>query len=326
MRSLRLSDALSVRFHSIAFGALVAAFMVTGSTAARAQPRAQTATVDAARSLATSTSTLASTSIQAEASASATAEQTAGASQATQDTAAPPPAHTVPPVTDDDRRAAFPEVHDHAVHGESTHAYVLFDQFEGRTGSGAQVFSWDTKGWIGGDRNRFWFRTEGDRAGDTWEQAQHNLLYGRPISPWWDVIAGVRLDTLPGTARTALAVGVQGLAPYRTEVELSAYVEPKGRTHVRLESEYELLITNRLAFQPLLEFEVYGGADRERHIARGLTTGEFGMRLRYEIRREFAPYAGVVWSRKFFGTRDLAIAAGSRVSSARFAAGVRFWM
>lgn len=232
----------------------------------------------------------------------------------------------IPPITDADREAAFPEVHDHPVHGQGTHAYVLFDQFEGRTGSGSRVFSWDTKGWVGGDRNRFWFRTEGDRAGEHWEQAQHNLLFGRAISPWWDLIAGVRIDTLPGTPRAALAVGVQGLAPGRTEVELSAYVEPSGRTHVRFESEYELLITNRLAFQPLIEFELYGSADPERHLGRGLTAGEFGMRLRYEFTREFAPYAGVVWSRKFFGTRDFAEAAGGRVGSSRFTAGVRFWM
>jgi copper resistance protein B len=247
-----------------------------------------------------------------------------GTPAASGDRAPLPP--NIPPLTDADRQAAFPDVHDHAMHGGGTHGYVLFDQFEGRAGSGARVFSWDTKGWIGSDRNRFWFRTESDRVGDQWEQAQHNLLYGRAISPWWDVIAGVRVDTLPGTPRTALAIGVQGLAPGRTEVELSTYIERSGRTHVRLESEYELLITNRLVFQPLLEFEVYGSADPERHLGRGLTTGEFGIRARYEVRREFAPYVGVVWTRKFFGTRDVAAAAGGRTASARLAAGVRFWM
>lgn len=287
MRSDRRTIVLENPFRCAALGALVMLFTLGASTTARAQ---QSTTAPAAT-----------------------------------EPSAPTPA-SMPPITDEDRKAAFPEVHDHAVHGESTHAYVLFDQFEGRTGSGAQVFSWDTKGWVGGDRNRFWFRTEGDRAGDVWEQAQHNLLYGRAISPWWELIAGIRLDTLPNTPRTALALGVQGLAPYRTEVELSAYIEPTGRTHVRFESEYELLITNRLAFQPLVEFELYGTADPERHMGRGLTTGEFGVRLRYEVRREFAPYAGVVWSRKFFGTRDLARAAGSRPASVRFAAGVRFWM
>jgi copper resistance protein B len=133
------------------------------------------------------------------------------------------------------------------------------------------------------------------------------------------------VDTLPNTPRTALALGVQGLAPYWFEVEASAYVEPSGRTHVRVETEYDLLITNRLVLQPLVEFEVYGRADRERLIGTGLSTGELGVRLRYEFRREFAPYLGVVWSRRFFGTADLARAAGEEVAGTRLAVGLRTW-
>jgi copper resistance protein B len=231
----------------------------------------------------------------------------------------------VPPVTDADRRAAFPDVQGHSVHDMSVNYFVLFDQLEWQTGSGSDGFSWDTKGWVGQDRNRFWFRTEGDRADGRTEQAQVNLLYGRAIARWWDVTAGVRLDTLPDTPRSALALGVQGLAPYWFEVEASAYVEPSGRTHLRVETEYDLLITNRLVLQPLVEFEVYGRADRERLIDTGLSTGELGLRLRYEFRREFAPYVGVVWTRKFFGTADLARSAGEDVAGTRLAVGLRTW-
>ena len=231
----------------------------------------------------------------------------------------------IPPVTDADRQAAFPDVQGHTVHDMSVNYFVLFDQLEWQTGSGSDAFSWDTKGWVGQDRNRLWFRTEGDRAGGRTEQAQVNLLYGRAIARWWDVTAGVRLDTLPDTPRSALALGVQGLAPYWFEVEASAYIEPSGRTHVRFETEYDLLITNRLVLQPLVEFEVYGRADRERLIGTGLSTGELGLRLRYEFRREFAPYVGVVWTRKFFGTADLARAAGQDVAGTRLAVGLRTW-
>ena len=83
---------------------------------------------------------------------------------------------------------------------------------------------------------------------------------------------------------------MQGLAPYWFEVEASAYVESSGRTHVRVETEYDLLLTNRLVLQPLLELEIYGRADPERRIGAGLSSGEIGLRLRYEFRREFAPY------------------------------------
>jgi copper resistance protein B len=231
----------------------------------------------------------------------------------------------VPPVTDADRQAAFPDVQGHTVHDMSVNYFVLFDQLEWQTGSGSDALSWDTKGWVGQDRNRLWFRTEGDRADGRTEQAQVNLLYGRAIARWWDVTAGVRLDTLPDTPRSALALGVQGLAPYWFEVEASAYIEPSGRTHVRIETEYDLLITNRLVLQPLVEFEVYGRADRERLIGTGLSTGELALRLRYEFRREFAPYVGVVWTRKFFGTADQARAAGQDVAGTRLAVGLRTW-
>ena len=239
------------------------------------------------------------------------------------------PATQLPPfissLTDADRKAAFPDVQGHTVHDMSINYFVLFDQLEWQSGGGSDAFSWDTKGWVGQDRNRLWFRTEGDRADGRTEQAQVNLLYGRAIARWWDVTAGVRVDTLPDTPRSALALGVQGLAPYWFEVEASAYIEPSGRTHVRFETEYDLLITNRLVLQPLVEFEVYGRADRERVIGTGLSTGELGLRLRYEFRREFAPYVGVVWTRRFFETADLARAAGEDVAGTRLAVGLRTW-
>lgn len=239
-------------------------------------------------------------------------------------TAEPLPAF-IPPVTDADREAAFPDVHGHPAHDTSVNYFVLFDQLEWQGGRGLDAFSWDTKGWVGQDRNRFWFRSEGDRAGGRTEQAQTHLLYGRAFARWWDVTAGLRVDTLPDTPRGALALGVQGLAPYWFEVEASAYVEPSGRTHLRVETDYDLLITNRLVLQPLLEFEVYGRADRERLVGAGLSTGELGVRLRYEFRREFAPYVGVVWTRRFFGSADLARAAGHDVAGTRVAVGLRTW-
>lgn len=180
------------------------------------------------------------------------------------------------------------------------------------------------KGWIGGDLNRFWFRTEGERGGGRWGTAQAHALYGRAIARWWDLVAGVRQDLRPGTAQTWAAIGLQGLAPYWFEVEATAYIGASGRTHVRFETEYEWLLTNRLILQPLVELEIYGKPDSERRIGRGLSTANAGIRLRYEFRREFAPYVGIVWNRKFFGTADLAEARGEKSGSARLTTGLRF--
>jgi copper resistance protein B len=233
----------------------------------------------------------------------------------------------IPPVTEADRAAAFPHLDDkgHTVHDRAIHSYVLFDQLEFQRGGGSSGFSWDNRGWIGGDVNRFWFRTEGEADEEELEEAEVHALYGRAIHRWWDVIAGVRQDIRPGPSRTWAAIGIQGLAPYFFEVEATAYVGESGRTHFRVETEYEMLLTNRLVLQPLVELDIFGKPDPERGIGAGLSSGELGLRMRYEIRREFAPYVGVTWQRKFFGTADAAKAAGERTGGARFAAGLRVW-
>ncbi|MGE0393431.1 MAG: copper resistance protein B, partial [Vicinamibacterales bacterium] len=136
---------------------------------------------------------------------------------------------------------------------------------------------------------------------------------------------GIRQDVRTGPPQTWAAIGLQGLAPYWFEVEATAYVGPAGRTHLRLETEYELLLTNRLVMQPLVELEVYGKADPARGLGAGLSHVDAGLRLRYEFRRELAPYAGVVWVRKFFGTADFARLAGERSSGARWTVGIRTW-
>ena len=231
----------------------------------------------------------------------------------------------IPPVTDEDRRAAFPDVQGHTVHDRAVHAFVLFDQLEWQSTAGGTGFNVGSKGWVGGDRDRFWFRAEGDSEGRRAGEAEAHLLYGRQFSRWWDVVGGVRQDFSPGPARTWAAVGIQGLAPYWFEVELTGYVGAEGRTHFRGEVEYELLLTNRLVLQPLLEVEVFGKSDPERGIGAGLSTTEVGVRLRYEFRREFAPYVGLTWNNKFGKTADLADAAGEHSGGARVVTGLRLW-
>ena len=231
----------------------------------------------------------------------------------------------IPPVTEEDRKAAFPDVAGHAVHDRALNSFVLFDQLEWQSVAGGTGFNVDTKGWIGGDRDRFWFRAEGDSEGDRVGEAEAHLLYGRQVSRWWDVVGGVRQDVRPGPARTWAAFGIQGLAPYWFEVELTGYVGAEGRTHLRGEVEYELLLTNRLVLQPLVEIEVFGKGDPERGIGAGLSTMDAGFRIRYEFRRELAPYVGVVWKKSFGKTAEFAEAAGEHTGGARFVTGVRLW-
>lgn len=232
----------------------------------------------------------------------------------------------IPPITDEDRKAAFPQdLGGHAVHDGALNYFVLFDQLEWQSVAGGTGLNVDTKGWVGGDRNRLWFRGEGDGEDGRVGEAEAHALYGRQIARWWDVVAGVRQDFQPGPSRTWAAIGIKGLAPYWFEVELTGYVGSSGRTHLRGEVEYELLLTNRLVLQPLLEVELFGKSDPERGIGAGLSTTDLGFRLRYEFRREFAPYIGVTWSNKWGGTADFAEDAGEDTGGARFVTGVRLW-
>ena len=164
----------------------------------------------------------------------------------------------------------------------------------------------DSRGWIGRDRDRLWFRAEGDGESGRVGEAQTHVLYGRQFSRWWDLVAGIRQDFRPGPAQTWAAFGVQGLAPYWFEIEATAYVGASGRTHARFEVEYELLLTNRLVLQPLLEAEIVGKSDPETRCGRRPEHHRHaGFRLRYEFRRELAPYVGVTLEQQMGEDRRL---------------------
>ena len=129
----------------------------------------------------------------------------------------------------------------------------------------------------------------------------------------------------PSPSRDSVVFGVQGLAPYWFEVDAAAYLNRDGKLSGRLEAEYDLLLTQRLILQPRLETRFAGSADRDRHIGLGFNDLELGIRLRYEIKREFAPYIGVTWSRKLGDTADFARQAGEDVRERAVVAGLRMW-
>lgn len=203
---------------------------------------------------------------------------------------------------------------------------VLFDQLEfTKPRGGARGLAWDAQAWVGKDYNRLWLKTEGERAGGTTEDGRLELLYSRPVAAFWDLQAGVRHDFGAGPRRNWVAFGVQGVAPYWFDVEATAYIGSAGRTALRLKTEYQFVLTQRTFLTPSFDVNLYGKSDVARGIGSGLSDASFGIRLRHEIRREFAPYLGVNWKRLFGNTADLARAAGDPVSERQFVVGVRAW-
>lgn len=235
------------------------------------------------------------------------------------------PRTPIPALTPEDRIAAFPEVSGHAAHDRSRHSYWLVDRFEAGQSHGDTVLDWKSSGWIGGDINRLWLRSEGASADGRVERGDLEVLGGHAISPWWDLVAGVRHDFGEGPSQTFAAVGVTGLAPYKIELEATAYLGTSGQTAARIEASYDTLLTNRLILQWHAEADLYGKDDERRGIGAGLSTLEGGVRLRYEITRQFAPYIGLTWERAFGGTADLRRDHLEDVSDTRLVAGVRVW-
>ncbi|GAB3099679.1 copper resistance protein B [Lysobacter terrae] len=235
------------------------------------------------------------------------------------------PVTPIPPLTDADRAAAQAPPNDHPVHDNGIFNFVQFNRLEAFDADDGRGLEWEGQAWIGRDRNKLWLRSEGERVDGHTESADLEALYGRAITPWWDVVAGVRHDFKPGASQDFAAIGVMGLAPYKFEVEATAYVGQGGQTAARLEAEYETLLTNRLIMQPLVEVNAYGQNDARRSIGSGLSSAEAGLRLRYEITRQFAPYIGVVREWSFGRTADFRREEGETVNDTRIVAGVRIW-
>lgn len=201
--------------------------------------------------------------------------------------------------------------------------YVQADRLEYQEKPGRGL--WDLQGWIGGDENKFWWKSEGQWHSGSVADAELQLLYSKAISPFFDLQFGLRRDMEPDPNRTFAVVGVQGLAPQWFEVDAAAYLSDDGDLSARIETEYELLITQRLVLQPRFEINIATSRVSELGLGDGVRSTDLGLRLRYEIRREFAPYLGLNWHRRYGETRDFAQAAGEDSNYVSIVAGARFW-
>lgn len=217
-----------------------------------------------------------------------------------------------------ERATAFPDLgtmtmRDHGMDDDALHAMGKFEEFGWRQGEQASAFAWDFDGWLGRDLHKFRLRAQGNREAGRTADSSIELLTSHAFSPWWDWVAGIRHETRPGPSRSYAAIGVQGLAPYQFEVNATAYLGESGHTQLRLSGEYELLFTRRLILTPELGVTLHGKADPERGTDSGESTLHAGLKLRYEIRPEVAPYVGYEWEH------------GQDHDGGQWMAGLRFW-
>lgn len=205
--------------------------------------------------------------------------------------------------------------------------YAALNQNEWRTGDGTNTYRWEGEGWFGGNLNRAWLKTEGDLNTDSGalDEAEVQLLYSRAISSYFNLQAGARYDFDPTPSRAWATFGVEGLAPLFFHVGAFAFISSGGHCAARLEGHYDLLLTQRLVLEPQAELNFYTKSEASRGIGSGLSDLDSGLRLRYEVTRQFAPYIGFTYERKFGGTADFARRHGEGVEDARLVVGIRAW-
>jgi copper resistance protein B len=211
----------------------------------------------------------------------------------------------------------------HAMLEDPFNRSLLVDELETHEQHGGRELGWDATFWAGRAFDKLLLRTEGEKRGGSTDRAELELLWSHAVGRWWDVVAGTRADFAPGDSDAWAAFGVRGIALYRFGIEATAYGGDGGTAAARFVGEYELLITQRLILAPELELDWFGRADPARGRGAGLATTEAALRLRYEVKREVAPYVGLVRERKHGGTAELARAAGEDPEDTRLVAGVR---
>jgi len=202
---------------------------------------------------------------------------------------------------------------------------VMIGQFEKRSTDGPDPLVIEAQGWIGKDLHKFWVKAEIEQVDGKTEENELQFLYSKAIDTYWDLQVGLRHDDRPSPDRDWLAIGVQGVAPYFFEVDAAFFIGENGQTAARLEAEYEAMITQKLVLSPEIELNFHGKNDEAVGVGSGLSDVELGLRLRYEIKREFAPYIGLNWTKKYGNTADYARAEGEDTSDTQFVVGFRAW-
>lgn len=211
-------------------------------------------------------------------------------------------------------------------HGGQNFSMVILNIAELKIKSGRDSYEWGGEAWYGGDINRLVVKTEGEgEFGAGVESAEVQALYSRAIGPYFDLQAGVRYDFEPDPSRVYATIGFEGLAPGFFDVEGALFLSDRGELLGRLEGYYDQRITQKLILQPRAELNFAAQSSEDIGVGAGLTVAEIGLRLRYDVAREFAPYVGVQYERAFGRTRDFLRDEGESAGGFSFLAGIRFW-
>ena len=202
---------------------------------------------------------------------------------------------------------------------------VMIDQLETRIVDGDDPLVLEAQAWIGYDLNKFVIKADVEQVKGVTHELELQALYSRAVDPYWDFQIGIRQDQKPAPNKNWLAIGFQGVAPYWFEIDSTLFIGEKDQVGLRFTAEYEWMLTQRWVLSPEVEFNIHSKDEEARGLGSGLSNSQVGLRLRYEVKREFAPYIGINWNNKYGNTATFAKNEGEEVSSTQFVAGIRAW-
>ncbi len=182
--------------------------------------------------------------------------------------------------------------------GDPLISYLKFDQLEMRDADEGTLISWSINAWLGKDLDKLWLKLKGEQSDGNIESQRLDILYNKAISAFWDLQMGMRIELEPEPTQNWIGAGFKGVAPYQIEMDINAFANKNGLIHFSLSAEYEYMFSQKVVLIPEIAFSLYSKDDSKQGIESGMADVEIGIRLGYEIKREFTPYIGINYESK----------------------------
>lgn len=195
--------------------------------------------------------------------------------------------------------------HDHRTeHGAQIYAVTTLDNkwLFNEDGEGALKSELETR--IGTDENKIFIKAHLDKHESHDAEYDVKALYSRMISDFWDAQIGARyrvekvaLDQHRKDTEEKMdaVIGLHGMAPYFFETDAYFYAGEDHFSGFSLETERDLLLTQKIIFKPYLDMDLIFSDDSKYAKKSGLSNITAGIETRYEISKKVMPYLDIAY-------------------------------
>ena len=184
-------------------------------------------------------------------------------------------------------------------HGGQVYQQTIFESKWLRNEDGEGILKSEFETRIGTDENKVFIKIHADQAESQQAEYDAKMLYSRMLSDFWDVQAGLRYlnnqNREVDQEQVGAVVGIHGLAPYFFESDAYLFVGQDQQVSFTLETERDVLLTQKLIFKPYLDVNVIFSDDSSYAKKSGLSTAQLGLETRYEINKKVMPFVDVAY-------------------------------